>query len=71
MRKSLCKSKMFDMFKKLQKKPIAGSSEAFETTATLILNNEIYMVTFCTTPCCYVEVNHKSLSGKMGVSVLI
>ena len=50
---------------------IAGNSEAFETTATLILNTEIYMLTLCTTLCCYVEVNHKSFSATMGVLVQI
>ena len=50
---------------------IAGNSEAFETTATLILNTEMYMLTLCTILCCYVEVNHKSLSATMGVSIQI
>jgi hypothetical protein len=62
---------MFDMLKNLKKKPIFGNSEAFETTATLILNTEIGMITLCTTLYCYVEMNHTSLSGKMGVWVPI
>jgi len=48
-----------------KKKPIAGNSEVFETRTTLIPNTEIYVTTLCSTLCCYVEVNHKRLSGKM------